>query len=87
MKTYVYRLHVTYPPNSLEWGWEPPGWDPDAGTYGSYDLEEAPSFRWPQNRLCLSARTARRRADMFRKYGAEVVIERSGLVTWPGETP
>jgi hypothetical protein len=84
--TRVYRLAVTYPPGSLEWGWEPPGWEPDeyritSGTdAGAWDSE---AFRWPANRLCLSMGTAKRRAAIFRKYGAEVTIEPSDPVTWP----
>ena len=84
--TRVYRLDVTYPPGSLEWGWEPPGWEPenyrvtsgpDAGAW------EAETFRWPQSRLCLTLATAKRRAAIFRKYGAAVTIRASEPVIWP----
>jgi hypothetical protein len=82
--TRVYRLVVEYPPRSREPGWEPPGWEPvrilgESESFGEYGEE----FRWPANRLCLSAATASRRAQIFRKYGAEVTVERSEPVTWP----
>jgi hypothetical protein len=83
--THVYRLIVRYPPRSQEPGWEPPGWEPDTLRYpGAPRDEDDGSFRWPQNRLCLTPGTAKRRADLFRKYGAEVTIERSEPVAWPG---
>lgn len=79
-KVYVYRLVVEYPPGSLEWGWEPPGWDRRRLLVGKVP------FRWPVNRLCFTSATAKRRAGLFRKYGADVTIERSAPVTWPGAT-
>lgn len=82
--THVYRLQVTYPPGSLEYGWEPPepsGWAPERSF--TPEGEDDDVFRWPQNRLCLTLGTAKRRAKLFRTYGAEVTIERSDLVTWP----
>lgn len=87
MATHVYRLDVTYPPRSQEPGWEPPGWEPDytVGPGGSDD--EFYQFRWPASRLCLSAATAKRRADLFRKYGAEVTVVRSLPVEWPAIQP
>ena len=79
--TYVYRLHVTYPPRSQEWGWEPPGWEPE-GMLSSESADDG-YFRWPANRMCLTIGTAKRRAELFLKYGAEVEIERSEPVAWP----
>jgi hypothetical protein len=83
----VYRLDVTYPPGSLEPGWEPPGWDPletDTDWVVTPDDDMAWAG-WPKNRLYLSASSAQRRANRFRKYGATVEVERSELVLWPGE--
>lgn len=82
-KVYVYRLVVEYPTGSLEPGWEPPGWEPEP--YVTYNPEgpDGDGFRWPANRLCFSASTAKRRAGLFRRYGAKVTIERSDPVTWP----
>lgn len=93
-KTYLYRLDVTYPPGSLEWGWEPENWDPGY----SANPESDDTFRWPRNPLYMSASGARRRAQLFRKYGAAVAVVRSLPVEWPaveasmgapeaGETP
>jgi hypothetical protein len=86
-KVYVYRLTVEYPPGSLRHGWEPDDWDPwPDGTAGGYDADGAPlgaKFCWPVNRLCFTRSTAKRRAGLFEKYGAQVTIERSDPVTWP----
>lgn len=81
--TRVYRLVVEYPPGSLDRGWEPRGWEPEPGPY--IPEQEGPEFRWPANRLCLTPATARRRADLFRRYGATVTVEVSDPVTWPAE--
>ncbi len=78
---YVYRLIVTYPPNSRDGSWEPPGYD-GYDQLDEFGTGEWRPFSWPANRLCLSATTAKRRADLFRKYGATVTVERSGPVTW-----
>ena len=76
---YVYRLDITYPPGSREWGWEPPGWV----ISGPNGFEDDPGeFRWPPERLLLSASGAKRRAELFRGYGATVEIVRSERVTW-----
>lgn len=69
---------MTYPPRSLE-----PGWEPDPLRYSTRLDDDDDVFRWPRNRLCLTPGTAKRRADLFRKYGAEVTIEPSNPVTWP----
>ena len=77
---YVWRLTVVYPPNSRDEGWEPEGWLP---ADQPYIPEQGPEpFRWPAERLCLTPGTAKRRADLFRKYGAAVTIERSEPVLW-----
>lgn len=87
--TYVYSLHVTYPPRWLEPGWEPPGREPGYTVGSGGDDDELYQFRWPQNRLCRTLGTAKRRADLFRKYGAHVTITRSLPVEWPsaGDAP
>jgi hypothetical protein len=73
-KVYLYRLRVTLPPEAAEPGWEPQAW---------LDDDYRGDFRWPETRLYLSGGWARRRANLFRKYGAQVTIERSAPVTWP----
>lgn len=84
-RIYLYRLHVEYPPGSQELGWEPPGWrddpeneviDPETGA------PDCASFSWPFNRTYISQTAARRRADLFRSYGAGVTIERSKPIEW-----
>lgn len=84
-KVFVYRLAVEYPPGSLVLGWAPAGWEPATGGYDPvsgepYDEDE---FRWPQVRPYLSASGAKRRAELLRKFGAEVTIRRSLPVEWP----
>lgn len=79
--TRVYRLDVTYPPGSLVPGWEPAGWDPEPAPYD----EDRERFRWPVNRLCLTPTTAKRRAALFRSYGAQVEIVPSKPIEWPAE--
>jgi hypothetical protein len=81
---YVYRLAVTYPPHSREYGWEPPGWGTsESEAYrDGYMPDDPGEFRWPENRPCLSLGTAKRRADLFRSYGAKAEIIRSERVTW-----
>lgn len=73
-KTYVYRLTVTLPPEAADPSWEPDCWA---------DELESDEFRWPMNRLFLSASGAKQRAELLRKYGAEVTIRRSAPVVWP----
>ena len=77
---YVYRLHVTPPPESLAPGWEPPGW------HNGHDWcppEEECVFRWPSKRHCMSSGTASRWARQLKEYGATVRVERSEPVRWP----
>lgn len=85
-KVYLYRLDVTLPPGAADPGWEPQAW---LDELPPYPVEGAPpeflesSFRWPANRPYLSRSAAKRRADLFRKYGATVSVVRSEPVTWP----
>ena len=85
---YLYRLVVTLPPEAAEPDWEPQAW---LDQLPPYPLEGAPPeamegrFEWPRNRLYQSASGAKRRADLYRKYGATVTIERSAPVTWPAD--
>lgn len=84
-ETRVYRLDVIYPPGSLEWGWEPPGWDGWGDERASAHPEDggpAP-FQWPSVRRYLSRRGAETRAALLRKYGAIVTVVASNPVTWP----
>jgi hypothetical protein len=72
---HVYRLNVTLPPGSGDPEWEPPGWDDDMHNAGE-------GFRWPRVTRFLSQSAAERRANLLRKYGATVTVERSHAVKW-----
>lgn len=79
--TYVYRLHVTVPHESLtDPAWRPEGYD----TWDSYQriIDDYEVWRWPQANLYLSASGAEKRAVLLRRMGATVRIERSLVVEW-----
>lgn len=72
---YAYRLEVDYP-DGIDWSnpphlWEQPSDDP-----------EAPGFSWPRTRNYLSLSGARKRADLLRRYGCVVGIQRSEPIEW-----
>jgi hypothetical protein len=87
---YVYRLDITYPPNSFpfreDWdpAWHPNGYTPTpVNEMGRrWDLAIA-AFEWPRERVFLSQSGAEHRADVFRQYGATVTVVRSNPITWP----
>lgn len=82
-RTYAYRLDVTYPEGSNERGWEPKDWDGWADEVAG-DLDASSIyFQWPSVKTYLSQSTAKRRADLLRKYGATVTIIRSEPIVWP----
>lgn len=84
-KTYLYRLHVEYPPGSDELEWEPPGWRDNPEHWDTDPETGAPEprwFSWPTVRLYLSQTAAKRRADLLRSYGATVTVERSQPIVW-----
>ena len=81
--TYLYRLIVTLPPEAADPEWEPQAWLDEPVPPVQYAEGDDARFSWPSNQHYLSATNAKRRADLFRKYGAEVTIERSAPVTWP----
>jgi hypothetical protein len=94
--TYLYRLEIVYPegsvfdperPEDRRWlDWEPENWQGWGGEWdGNPDHDD--SFRWPRTRLFLSQTAAKRRAELFEKYGAKVTIERSEAVTWTRTRP
>ncbi len=69
---YAYRLEVEYPA-----GDEPPTlWQEE------YADEPHVVFQWPQTRRYLSYSGARKRADLLRRYGCVVGIQRSEPITW-----
>lgn len=82
----VFKLDVTYPPGSLDLGWEPEGWagvdyqvahGDDAGSW------ETTVFQWPAERHFLSASGAETRAALLRGWGADVTVRPSLPVQWP----
>jgi len=84
MSVFVYRLDITYPEGSTEWGWEPEGewWKELSGGQGPGPDE---TFSWPQEHLYLSRSGASKRADLLRKWGATVRVEKSRPVEWDGD--
>jgi hypothetical protein len=71
---YAYRLVVEYP-EGVDWSNPPELWERDPDP-------EAPGFQWPQARRYLSYSGARKRADLLRRYGCVVGIQRSEPITW-----
>jgi len=88
---YVWRLKVAYPEGSHEKGWRPAIWDdPEFLKRLPRDERRAlkhREFRWPRERMFLSASGAWWRAAMLLSYGAEVDVQRSERIRWPEETP
>jgi hypothetical protein len=81
----AYRLVIDYPPGSLEPGWSPACWDAllrDVKDRGTRRKLRARGFRWPRERMFLSASGAYSRAALLRWYGAVVGVEPSEPVTW-----
>lgn len=82
---YVYRLNVLYPPGSGEPGWVPAAWPQVLAAVRDRKRRSAlrkRGFRWPRNRLYLSASGAYRRASLLEWLGASVEVQRSEEVTW-----
>lgn len=71
-KRYAYRLNVVLP--------DGPTVTDDAV------MDDDGWFHWPARRVYFDQRNANRRADLFRKYGATVTVERSDPIVWT-ETP
>jgi hypothetical protein len=83
-KTHVYRLNVTLPPEASDPSWEPDAWLDELPPYPEEGRNvEGDGFRWPRQRRFLSQSGVSKQAALFRKYGAEVTIERSAPVEWP----
>lgn len=98
MSDYLYRVVVTKMPEGSHWeeelpdgdliggpvpGWAPAGWKPE----GNYvEMLGTTEFVWPTtNKEYRSRSTAKKRADLLRRYGAECVIQRSSRITWPDD--
>lgn len=69
---YAYRLIVEYPEGEAP----PQLW------LDEYGDEPLASFQWPQARRYLSYSGAKKRADLLRRYGCVVGIQRSERIEW-----
>lgn len=81
----VYRLFVAYPEGSLEPGWVPRHWDEILAAIADRKRRRSVrqrGFRWPRERMFLSASSAYYRAALLRWFGAEVEVLASEPVTW-----
>ena len=99
MSDYLYRVVVTsYPDGALidyevdgetfaelDRDWAPAGWVPE-GRY--VEIMGTDKFVWPVTTKEYKSRSsAKARADLLRRYGAECVIQRSSRITWPDDQP
>jgi hypothetical protein len=71
---YAYRLIVEYPPG-VDYMNPPELWERD-------DDPDSPGFAWPRDRRYLSLSGAKKRADLLRRYGCVVGIQRSERIEW-----
>lgn len=78
---YVWRLEVTYPPIEP---WPNSGVPGNAASY-EFAAENDGYFWFPRHTRYLSERTANKRAELLRKYGATVKVVKSNPITWPEE--
>jgi len=81
----VYRLDIVYPEGSLKPGWQPACWGAllrDIKDRGQRRAVRERGFRWPRERLFLSASAARHRALLLQWFGADVIVQPSERVTW-----
>ena len=72
---YAYRLEVEYPPG-VGWSNPPELWEDED------DSPDSRGFQWPQTRRYLSYSGAKKRADLLRRYGCVVGIQRSERIEW-----
>ncbi len=71
---YAYRLIVEYP-EGVDYMNPPELWERD-------DDPDSPGFSWPRDRRYLSLSGAKKRADLLRRYGCVVGIQRSERIEW-----
>jgi hypothetical protein len=81
----VYRLEITYPEGSDAPGWVPACWPELLASIKDRarrrELRRR-GFRWPRERLFLSASGAYKRAGLLTVFGATVFVDASWPVTW-----
>jgi hypothetical protein len=83
--TRVYRLRVFYPPGSGQPGWTPGVWEQLLAEIPDKRRRRAVrrrGFRWPRERVFLSADGAYHRASRLTWLGAVAEVEASEPVTW-----
>jgi hypothetical protein len=83
---HVYRLEVEYPPGSDAPGWVPACWGEMLASVRDRAERRAlrrRGFRWPRERMYLSASGAWSRAALLTMFGATVFVDASDPVTWP----
>lgn len=78
---YAYRLIVEYP-EGVDWTNPPHLWLEDRGEEGPPDGDRVLYFDWPKRRHYLSMSGAKKRADLLRRYGCVVGIQRSESIEW-----
>jgi hypothetical protein len=84
--TRVYRLDIQYPEGSDAPGWVPACWPDFLASIKDKAERRAVrrrGFRWPRERLYLSASGAWSRAWLLMAFGAVVDVDASDPVTWP----
>jgi hypothetical protein len=84
----VYRLLVAYPAGS-----DAPGWTPACWNMLLADMPpklrraaRARGFRWPRERMFLSAGAANHRAFLLHWFGAHAEVQASEPVAWREDT-
>jgi hypothetical protein len=75
---YAYRLIVEYP-EGVDWLHPPHLWEQERA---EGEHEHMDGFDWPQVRRYLSYSGAKKRADLLRRYGCVVGIQRSERIEW-----
>jgi hypothetical protein len=92
-RLYAYRIVLTLPKGADAPGWEPEdwieiceekGWWSSMDTYGN---DEPPPFRWPRRTMYFDGPSAEKRAELLRRYGATVEVERSEPLRWSQGDP
>lgn len=79
---YVYCLEIEYPEGSKVKGWEPKGYSDPMEVNGLNILKHYYPFKWPRERVFLTATAAAVRAQTLTHYGAKVTVYRSRPVEW-----
>jgi hypothetical protein len=84
----VYRLLIAYPAGSDDPKWTPACWEALLSDMPAKWRRSARArgFRWPRERMFLSAGSAYHRALLLQWFGAVVAVQASEPVTWWEDT-